>query len=86
MACVQPRGCAQAVAASVNPGGNRNGTAAAARLGLGVALLPGPAEAAVRAGVDYVVLLAAPRREGLRWIEMGDPRLRKADKLQTSAR
>jgi hypothetical protein len=51
-----------------------------------VALLPGPAEPAVRAGVDYVVLLAAPRREGLRWIEMGDPRLRKADKLQTSAR
>ncbi len=49
-----------------------------------VALLPGPAEAAVRAGVDYVVLLAAPRREGLRWIEKGDPRLRKADKLQTS--
>ena len=28
----------------------------------------------------------APRREGLRWIEVGDPRLRKADKLQTSSR
>ena len=37
----------------------------------------------VRAVFDYVVLLTAPRREGLRWIEVGDPRLRKADKLVT---
>jgi hypothetical protein len=51
-----------------------------------IALLPGPAEHAVRAGLDYLVLLTAPRREGLRWIEVGDPRLRKADKLQTSTR
>jgi hypothetical protein len=51
-----------------------------------VALLPDPAEAAVRAGLDYLMLLTAPRREGLRWIEVGDPRLRKVDKLQTSTR
>jgi Helix-turn-helix domain len=51
-----------------------------------VALLPDPVESAVRAGLDYLVHLTAPRREGLRWIEVGDPRVRKADKLQTSTR
>ena len=51
-----------------------------------VGWLPGSIEAPARAGLDYVVLLTAPRREGLRWIEVGDPRLRKADKLPTSAR
>jgi hypothetical protein len=49
-----------------------------------IALLPRPAGHAVRAVVDYVVLLTAPRREGLRWIEVSDPRLRKADKLLTT--
>ena len=47
-----------------------------------IALLPDPARPAVRAGFDYVVDITAPRREGLRWIEVSDPRLRKADKLQ----
>jgi len=28
--------------------------------------------------------LTAPRREGLWWIEVSDPRLRKADKLKTT--
>ena len=51
-----------------------------------IVLLPDPAEGVVRACLDYLVLLTAPRREGMRWIEVGDPRLRKADKLQTSAR
>jgi hypothetical protein len=49
-----------------------------------IALLPRPAGHAVRAVLDYVVLLTAPRREGLRWIEVSDPRLRKADKLLTT--
>src|SRR5262245_6704531 len=49
-----------------------------------IGLLPGPAGHAVRAVLDYVVLLTAPRREGLRWIEVSDPRLRKADKLVTT--
>jgi len=49
-----------------------------------IALLPGPARHAVRAVLDYAVLLTAPRREGLRWIEVSDPRLRKADKLVTT--
>ena len=51
-----------------------------------VGVLPGSIESPVRAGLDYVVLLMAPRRDGLRWIEVGDPRLRKADKLPTSTR
>jgi Helix-turn-helix domain len=49
-----------------------------------IALLPGPARHAVRAVLDSAVLLTAPRREGLRWIEVSDPRLRKADKLVTT--
>ena len=52
----------------------------------GVGLLPGFIESPARAGLDYVMLLTAPRREGLKWIEVGDPRVRKADKLQTSTR
>jgi len=32
------------------------------------------------------VLYSAPRRDGLRWIDVGDPQLRKVDKLQTSTR
>jgi helix-turn-helix protein len=51
-----------------------------------VGLLPGAIEWPIRAGLDYVVVATAPRREGLKWIEVGDPQLRKADKLQTSAR
>jgi hypothetical protein len=51
-----------------------------------IALLPSPVEAAVRAGFDYLVLLTAARRDGLRWVEVGDPRLRKADRLQAGAR
>ena len=51
-----------------------------------IGLLPGPAETVARAGMDYLVLLTAPRREGLRWIEVSDPRVRKADKLQTGTR
>jgi hypothetical protein len=51
-----------------------------------VGLLPGGLNASVRAGLDYVTLLTAPRRDGLKWIEVSDPRLRKADKLQTSRR
>lgn len=51
-----------------------------------VGLLPGVVGWPARAGLDYVVLATAPRREGLKWIEVGDPRLRKADKLHTSSR
>jgi hypothetical protein len=51
-----------------------------------IGLLPDAAEHLVRAGLDYVVVLSAPRRDGLRWIDVSDPRVRKADKLQVGAR
>ena len=50
-----------------------------------IGVLPGPIASPVRAGLDFVLLLTAPRRDGLRWIEV-DPQLRKADKLSTSPR
>jgi DNA-binding XRE family transcriptional regulator len=49
-------------------------------------MLPASAEIAVRVGLDYLVLLSAPRRDGLRWIDVSDPRARKADKLQPGSR
>lgn len=52
----------------------------------GVAALPDPVGKPARVGLDYVALATATRRDGLRWIEFSDPRLRKADKLHTSTR
>src|SRR5262245_39822825 len=46
-----------------------------------IALLPVPIAGPVRAGVDYLVGLTMPSRDGLTWIEVSDPRSRKADKL-----
>ncbi|MBX9590066.1 MAG: helix-turn-helix domain-containing protein [Hyphomonadaceae bacterium] len=51
-----------------------------------IGLLPAPLGGAARAGMDKLVLYSAPRREGLRWVDVGDPQLRKVDKLQTSNR
>ena len=51
-----------------------------------IALLPDSVAGPARAGMDSFVLLSAPRREGLRWIDVGDPQLRKVDKLPTRAR
>ena len=51
-----------------------------------IAWLPDQIEAPVRSGLDYVLLMTAPRRDGLRWIEVSDPQLRKGDKLQTGSR
>ena len=51
-----------------------------------VALLPKPLDAYARSGLDSSALLTATRREGLYWIEVGDPRLRKAARLQVQAR
>jgi transcriptional regulator with XRE-family HTH domain len=49
-----------------------------------IALLPGPVAGGARAVMDNILLFSAPRRDGLRWIDVGDPQLRKVDKLQTS--
>jgi len=51
-----------------------------------LALLPPNVAEPVRAGLDALVLYSAPRRDGLRWIDVGDPRLRKVDKLPTRQR
>jgi hypothetical protein len=51
-----------------------------------VAMLPDRLEIPVRAGLEYMILLTSPSRDGLRWIDVGDPQLRKADKLQTESR
>jgi DNA-binding XRE family transcriptional regulator len=51
-----------------------------------VAWLPDRIEVPMRAGLDYVLLLTSPSRDGLRWIDIGDPQLRKTDKLHTSTR
>jgi hypothetical protein len=49
-----------------------------------IAQLPAPLDGVARAGLDQLLLISAPRRDGLRWIDVGDPKLRKVDKLQTS--
>jgi hypothetical protein len=51
-----------------------------------VSLLPPSVAEPARAGLDLFVLYSAPRRDGLRWIDVGDPRLRKVDKLRSKRR
>jgi hypothetical protein len=51
-----------------------------------VTALPEPLAKLVRPVADYLVVRLAPRRDGLRWVEVGDPRARKADKLRQAAR
>ena len=48
--------------------------------------LPGVVLRPLRRGVDYLVVAFAPSREGLIWIDVGDPRLRKSDKLREPGR
>ena len=52
----------------------------------GVAKLPEPVARVVRPVAEYVVVQMAPRREGMRWIEVPDPRTRKSDKLHQASR
>ena len=51
----------------------------------GIALLPRELRRPLRFGLDQLVLLTATRREGLRWVDGGDPRVRKAGRLQPPA-
>lgn len=51
-----------------------------------IAVLPDRLEVPVRAGLEYLILLTARSRDGLRWIDASDPRMRKADKLRTESR
>lgn len=49
-----------------------------------VSRLPAPVARMVRGAQDFVTLQLAPVRDGLRWIEVADPRTRRGDKLQTA--
>lgn len=51
-----------------------------------ISVLPAPIAGPARAGMDSLLLVSAPRKEGLRWIDIGDPQLRKGDKLNTTTR
>lgn len=44
-------------------------------------LLPSPIDMPVRGMIDMAVAQSAPVRDGLRWIEMDDPRIRKGDRI-----
>jgi hypothetical protein len=61
-------------------------TVAPAPLYRALSLLPASLVEPARAGLDALVLYSAPRRDGLRWIDVGNPRLRKVDKLPTKPR
>ena len=49
-----------------------------------VAQLPPPVARIVRGAQDYVTVQLAPVRDGLRWIDVRDPRSRRTDKLRTT--
>jgi hypothetical protein len=51
-----------------------------------IRLLPAALAEPAKHGLDAIVLYAAPTREGLKWIDVGDPRLRRGDKLHTKPR
>jgi cytoskeletal protein RodZ len=51
-----------------------------------ISLLPASLAEPARAGMDSFVLTSARREKGLRWIDVGDPQLRKVDKLPTKPR
>lgn len=46
--------------------------------------LPSPVRRLVKGAHNYMLLHLAPAREGLRWIDVDDPRSRRTDKLQPS--
>lgn len=51
-----------------------------------VAQLPSPMKRIVQGAHNYVIVQFAPVRDGLRWIDVPDPRTRRGDKLQTAER
>jgi hypothetical protein len=57
------------------------GQSASAPVYRGIALLPVPIAGPLRTGFDYLLGLTRSSRDGLTWIEVPDPRSRKADKL-----
>lgn len=50
-----------------------------------VSQLPPSMKRIVRGAQNYVIVRLSPVRDGLRWIDVPDPRTRRGDKLQTAA-
>ena len=50
-----------------------------------VSQLPPSMKRIVRGAQNYVIVQLAPVRDGLRWIDVSDPRTRRSDKLQSTA-
>ena len=50
-----------------------------------VSRLPPPMARLVRGAQEFIAVKMAPVRNGMRWIEVDDPRSRRGDKLQTAA-
>jgi hypothetical protein len=50
-----------------------------------VSQLPPSMARIVRGAQNYVIVRLAPVRDGLRWIDVSDPRTRRSDKLQSTA-
>jgi hypothetical protein len=50
-----------------------------------VSQLPPSMKRIVRGAQNYVIIHLAPVRDGLRWIDVADPRTRRSDKLRTTA-
>jgi len=50
-----------------------------------VSQLPPSMKRIVRGAQNYVIVSLAPVRDGLRWIDVADPRSRRSDKLRTTA-
>jgi hypothetical protein len=63
------------VAAAVRPGTVASGP-----------VLPAPLRRLVQAIDNYIIWYRAPTRDGLRWIEVDDPRSRRADRLPADRR
>ena len=49
-------------------------------------VMPSAMQLPLRAGAEYLVLNSAPSHDGLKWIDVGDPRTRKGDKLRVAKR
>jgi hypothetical protein len=50
-----------------------------------VSNLPPSVARMVRGAQNYVIVQMAPVKDGLRWIDVPDPRSRRGDKLQTAS-
>jgi hypothetical protein len=60
-------------------------TTQTAALEAAVSQLPPSMRRIVRGAQNYVIVSLAPVRDGLRWIDVADPRTRRSNKLQTTA-